>query len=183
MKSTVSKLGGVCVICLGVKAVWINVGVGRGWKDLVCQVGEQTLSWESMGQPLSITPCAMSSASCLAARWRHVKPSYNGVWNKFTFWLTTHISHIRSPKYFIILHYLLDKWYWMLQSLTWQTLNMPAFKCNLPIIHPILPIEFTCSCGKMPISKNYSLILEWKVTVLENVTLYFLHLYLEYNNI
>ena len=77
------------------------MGVGRRCKDLVCQVGEQTLSWESVGQPLSITPCAMSMASCLAAKWRHVKPSYNGVWDEFTFWLIRPISHIRSPKYSI----------------------------------------------------------------------------------
>ena len=63
----------------------VDQNMHGSWRGVI---GEQTLSWESMGQPFSITPCAISMPSCLAARWRHVKPSYNGVWDEFTSWLT-----------------------------------------------------------------------------------------------
>ena len=65
----------------------VDQNMHGSWRGVI---GEQTLSWESMGQPFSITPCAISMPSCLAARWRHVKPSYNGVWDEFTSWLTKH---------------------------------------------------------------------------------------------
>jgi len=77
-------MGGVWVGYVGDVRVQYGSKYGS-WRSVV---GEQTLSWESMGQPLAITSFAMSSASCLAARWRHVKPSYNGVWDEFTSWLT-----------------------------------------------------------------------------------------------
>ena len=43
----------------------MDQNVHGSWRSVV---GEQTLSWESMGQSLAITSCAMSIASCFAAR-------------------------------------------------------------------------------------------------------------------
>ena len=85
VKCTVPKLQYRSMVCGRLRyCMWVVFTVwSTVWVYWVCRSGvEQTFSsWESIGQPFSINSCAMSTSSCIAARWRPVKPSCGRTYN------------------------------------------------------------------------------------------------------
>lgn len=71
------------VWCVADWGMWVVFTVwSTVWVYWVYETVEQTFSsWESIGQPFSINSCAMSTSSCMAARWRPVKPSCGRIYN------------------------------------------------------------------------------------------------------